>query len=94
MARFEGTGDIEITITPQEFMESCSLGELIRLMELCKDQFDLVDSTYVPEVEDIETPRSFAQIKFNRALKTLQSAWHSLTKIDGDIIESIANKYE
>ena len=93
MAKFEGTGEIEIIITPQEFMQNCSAAELIRLRELCKDEFDLVDTEYIPEIEEDETPRSFAHIKFNEALYVLKSAWHSLTKTDGDIIEDIANKY-
>ena len=95
MAKFEGTGEIEIIITPKEFMQNCSAAELIRLKELCKDEFDLVDSTYQPEEEEIYgPPRSFAQVKFNQALRTLEKAWHSLTKIDGDIIEDIAKKHE
>ena len=96
MAKFEGTGEIEIYITPQEFMKNCSAGELVRLKELCVDEFGLVDSDYKPEEEEIfgPPPRSFAQVKFNQALNTLQGAWHSLSKIDGDIVEDIAKKYE
>jgi len=96
MAKFEGTGDIEIYITPQEFMQNCSAGELLRLSQLIKDEFNLVESNSPPDEEVVFTrpPRSFAQIKFNQALRTLEDAWHSLTKIDGDIIEDIAKKYE
>ena len=95
MAKFEGTGEIDIYITPQEFMQNCSASELVRLRELCKDEFGLVDSDYKPEEEEIygPPPRSYAQIKFNQALRTLEYAWYSLTKIDGDIIEDIAKKY-
>lgn len=96
MAKFDGEGEISIYITPQEFMQNCSAGELIRLSSLCEDYFGLVPSDAKPEEKEVfeETPRSFSQIKFNQALITLKSAWFSLSKIDGDIIEDIAKKYE
>jgi len=96
MAKFEGTGEIEIKITPQEFLRKCSSVELIQIKEWAVDEFNLVDAGYVPEEEETfsRPPRSFAQIKFNQALSTLEGAWHSLSKIDGDIIEDIAKKYE
>lgn len=96
MAKFESSGEINIYITPQEFMQNCSAGELVRLKVLCEDYFGLVPSGTKPEEKEVfeETPRSFSQIKFNQALSTLKDAWFSLSKIDGDIIEDIAKKHE
>ena len=96
MAKFEGTGEIEIIITPKEFMQNCSSGELLRLKELVKDEFDLVDSAYQPEEEEIygPPPRSESHREFNHNLVILKERWLSITKKDEEKIKKLTKKYE
>jgi len=91
MPKFEGTGEIEIIVTPKEFVKNCSTSELIRLKNLINDEFNL--EVHISE-EKYTPPRSYDQMKFNQALNILKDSWLILTKIDGDIIENIAKKYE
>lgn len=93
MAIFDCYGELEINITPKEFVNGCSDVELIRLNELIKDKFE--DEFKDVEIVEMEKPRSFGHKKFNDALRALQSvSWRSLTQDDSDIIEEIANKYK
>jgi hypothetical protein len=95
MAKFGTDGDIELIITPREFIQNCSARELLQLRELAKDEFDLVDSTYVPEEVPTRppSPRCFGQMEFNNALVDLGESWYSITKTDEEIVLAIAKKH-
>ena len=90
MPTFES--DSSIRLSPKEFFDACSPSEQVGMCDIIMDEFNLI---WDDEVKDGKPrpPRSFGQQAFNDALADLIESWHSLSKVDEELILSIAKKY-
>lgn len=105
MAKFEADGSIEMYITPQQFYDSCSLSEQLKLKCIIEDEFNLqeIEDDFITHgihtccgncKDEDKIPRSLTQIEFNKSLLDLKESWYSLSKKEVQGILDIAKKHK